>query len=131
MTREEFCYLVEIVHTLQSEWDTRFKILREYDRLATERDDLQKRLEDATGEIAHLKDTRQDPFDQIEVLRAELENSRQLVLDASSRLAPLESDAERLANFIKHAQKLGLFRGSAHISAQAIDVLDKHQQTTF
>src|SRR5574338_1587746 len=38
-------------------------------------DDLRQRLEDATGEIAHLKDTRQKPYDQIEVLRARAEKA--------------------------------------------------------
>ena len=71
------------------------------DALRSELSDANKRLEDATGEIDHLKDTRQDPFDQIEVMRSELDRLREQVrwIPVSERLPKADTRVEIFSGF--------------------------------
>jgi predicted nucleic acid-binding Zn-ribbon protein len=100
MRREEFDDLLIILGGPQSERDTRFKILVEYDALCAERDDLQKRLEDANGEIEHLRDTRQDPFDTIEVLRSRVDGAEVVIVQLRGELYQAH---ERIAELTEQA----------------------------
>jgi pyruvate-formate lyase len=85
----------------------------------------------ALEEIERLQAKGQEAVQSVSGLR-EIIQAKSATIEELNRIAEqAREDAGRLANFIKHAQQLGLFRGSSLISAQALDVLDKHQQTTW
>lgn len=104
--RDEWRSLSAEIKLAGMEWMGRYDLLKARAKAAEARaeatearlSDTEKRLEDALGEIEHLKDTRQDPYDFIEIWKRRAKI-------AEARVAELEAENARKVEYLKKLEE--------------------------